>query len=401
MSALISLAYALVFACSGTVAHPYAYRYKWYPKQWRPAPYTGKTSQPLRDTPEQLRRCRQLCESTALQLRQQVREGAQTLEIVTPGPYTRCPLTGLDYRIVRWQDFVVVCPFHPHDNALVIWDSRCARQLDSWLTPSTLDDEGRQQEHWLRAYTAFYSGDYQQAVKSAQQVNRPEANPILIDSYLALGEAEQALKVYNQATNQKELQQGYANCLLELGRFEELLKNQPTPVQKCMAEMRLDQSEPAAQSLEAVKNDPLFEAFALLALKRYGECHKKCQEVIRDEGWQAAFAGNAIVAGVLSDWLSAAPEEQTRALLEKGLKEAPRTWPYPVMRYLNRELCEEELFEIAASDLSHQVEARFAVGLALLAQKRDTGHARDLLQQVAGHGQYFEAMVAHCLLRGR
>ena len=168
-----------------------------------------------------------------------------------------------------------------------------------------------------------------------------------------------------------------------------------------MAEMRLDQSEPAAQSLEAVKNDPLFEAFALLALKRYGECHKKCQEVIRDEGWQAAFAGNAIVAGVLSDWLSAAPEEQTRALLEKGLKEAPRTWPYPVMRYLNRELCEEELFEIAASDLSHQVEARFAVGLALLAQKRDTGHARDLLQQVAGHGQYFEAMVAHCLLRGR
>lgn len=399
LSALISLAYALVFACSGTLAHPYAYRHKWYPKQWRPAPYTGRTSQPLTDSPEQLKRCRQLCESTGLQLRQQLRDGAETLEIITPGPYTRCPLTGLDYRIAQWQDFVVVCPFHPHDNAVVIWDSRCSQQLDSWRTPDTLDDEGRLRDNWLRAQTAYFSGDYQQALTSLQKLNRPEANELLINVSLAMGQAEQGLKVYDQATNQKDLQQSHCNCLLELGRFEEVLKNQPNEVQKCMAEIQLDHSAQAAQTLESVKKDPLFEAYALLALKRYPECQKKCREVIRDGGWQAAFAGNAIVTGVLSDWLSGAAEDSTRAFLQKGLNEAPKTWPYPLLRYLNREICEEELFEIAATDLSHRVESEFTVGLTLLAQKRDTRHARGLLTQAAAHGQFFEAMVAHSLLK--
>ncbi len=322
LSALISLAYALIFAYSGTIAHPYAYRHKWYPKHWRPTPYTGKASQPLQDTGEQRTRCRQQCESTGLQLGRQARDGAKTLEIVTPGPYTRCPLTNLDYRIVCWSDFVVVCPFHPHDNALILWDSRSHKQLDAWRTPSTLDDEGRLQEHWLHAYTAYYSGDYQQALSSCQKFQesgRSEINELLIDAHLALGQGEQGLQVYARAKNQKNLSQGHCNCLLETGRFQEVAPNGPTPEQKCMAEFYLDQSEQAARSLELVKQDPLFEAYALLALKRHDECRKKCQEVIRDQGWQAAFAGNAIVTGVLSDWLSGAPQDETRAFLQKGL----------------------------------------------------------------------------------
>ena len=402
LSALISLAYALIFAYSGTIAHPYAYRHKWYPKQWRPGPYTGKASQPLQDSSEQRNRCRQLCEGTGLQLQRQVRDGAKSVEIVTPGPYTRCPLTNLDYCVVQWSDFVVVCPFHPHDGGVILWDSRGAKQVNGWQTPTTLDDEGRLQEHWLRAYTAYFNGDYQQALSSClkfQETGRPEANQLLIDTHLALGQAEKGLQVYTQAKNQKDLTQSHCNCLLELGRFQEVLKNAPTPVQKCMAEFNLNQLEQAAQSLDSVKREPLFEAYALLTLKRYDECHKKCREVIRDEGWQAAFAGNAIVTGVLSDWLSKAPEEQTRALLQKGLDEAPKTWPYPVLRYLNREICEEELLEIAAPDLSHRVESKYAIGLTLLSQNRDVGHARQLLTEAAAHGQYFEAMVAHSLLK--
>ncbi|MBX3167440.1 MAG: hypothetical protein KF760_08505 [Candidatus Eremiobacteraeota bacterium] len=400
--ALLSLAYALIFAYSGTFAHPYAYRHKWYPRQWRPTPYTGKASQPLHDTPEQFKRCRQQIENTGHQLREQLRQNAQVLEIITPGPYTRCPTTGLSYRIVRWDAFVVICPFHPHPGALVLWDSRGGQQLDAWRTPATLDDDGRLQENWLRAYTAYYSDDFQQAVKSCEkfrEAKASEADELLIDSLLALGEGQRALKVYEQSPNRKDLPLSQWNCLLELGRFQEVLQSDPSPVQKCMAELYLDQTEQAAQTLEQVKQDALFEAYALLALKRYPEARKKCQEVIHDGGWQVAFAGNAIVVGVLSDWLGGAPEEQTRAFLQKGLDEAPRAWPYPILRYLNREICEEELLEIAAPILSHRVESQFTIGLALLARQRDTAHARDLLSQAAGHGQFFEGMAAHCLLK--
>lgn len=402
MLALISLAYALVFAYSGTFAHPYAYRHKWYPRQWRPSPYTGKTSQPLHDTPEQLKRCRQQIESTGHQLREQLRQGAQVLEIVTPGPYTRCATTGLSYRVVRWDAFVVLCPFHPHPNALVLWDSRGGQQLDAWRTPATLDDDGRLQENYLRAYTAYYSGDYQQAVKSCEKFREGkanEANEVLIDSLLELGEPERAFQVYETAPNRKDLPLSQSNCLLELGRFQEVLKNDPGPVAKCMAELYLDQTEQATQTLEQVKQDPLFEAYALFAMKRYPEATKKCQEIIHDEGWQVAFAGNAIVVGVLSDWLAEAPEEQTRAFLQKGLDEAPRAWPYPILRYLNREICEEELLEIATPELAHRVEAQFSIGMSLLARRRDTSHARQLLGQAAGHGRFFEGMAAHCLMK--
>lgn len=402
MLGLISLAYALVFAYSGTFAHPYAYRHKWYPRPWRPTPYTGKTSQPLHDSPEQLQRCRQQIESTGQQLREQLRQEAQVLEIITPGPYTRCPTTGLSYRIVRWDAFVVVCPFHPHPNALVLWDSRGGQQLDAWRTPATLDDDGRLQDNFLRAYTAYYSNDFQQAVKSCEKIreaNRTEGNELLIDSLLELGQTPKALQVYETAQNRKDLSLSQSNCLLELGRFQEVLQADPGPVARCMAELCLDQNEQAAKTLEQVKQDPLFEAYALLALKRYPEARKKCQEVIHDEGWQVAFAGNAIVVGVLSDWLSGAPEEPTRAFLQKGLDEAPRAWPYPILRYLNREICEEELLEIAAPVLSHRVESQFSIGLSLLAHRRDTGHARELLGQAASHGRFFEGMAAHCLMK--
>ena len=402
LSALISLAYALIFAYSGTIAHPYAYRHKWYPKQWRPQPYTGKASQPLGDTPDQLNRCRQLIESTGHQLRDQVRQGAETLEIVSPGPYTRCPTTGLNYAVVRWQDFVVVCTCHPHISSNVIWDSRASKQLDSWRTPTTLDDEGRIQDYYLHAYAAYFSGDYQESVKCCEKFlesKRTDVNALLIDSQLALGEASRGLEVYNEATNQKELKQSQSNCLLELGRFQEVLKNEPSEIQKCMAQFYLDQDEEAARTLETVSKDPLFEAYALLALKRHPECRKKCREVIHDLGWQAPFAGNAIIVNVISQWMTGDSSDDARTTLQKGLDEAPRTWPYPILRYLNREICEEELFDIAAPVLSHRVEAQFSVGLALLAQKRDMTHARDLLRQAAAHGQFFEGMAAHTLAK--
>lgn len=402
LSVLISLAYALVFAYSGTLAHPYAYRHKWYPRKWRPLPYTGKASHPLSDTPQQLARCRELIKNTGEQLRDQVRKGEEALEIIAPGPYTRCPTTGLNYCVWRWQDYVVICTAHPHVSAQVTWDSRFAQQLDSWRTPTTLDDEGRLQDYYLHAYTAYFNGDFDTAVRCCEKFReskRDETNAVHIDSLLALGQPDQGLKVYGAAGNQQELKQSQANCLLELGRFEEVLKNEPSEIQKCMAELYLNKDEQAARTLETVRQDPLFEAYALLGLKRHAECRKKCREVIHDKGWQAPFAANAIIVNVLSDWMSGAPEDETRATLQKGLDESPRTWPYPMLRYLNREISEEELFEIAAPVLSQQVESQFTVGLTLLAQKRDLAHARELLRQAAGHGQFFEAMAAHTLLK--
>ena len=291
-----------------------------------------------------------------------------------------------------------------------MWNSRDAKVMDSWPSTATLDVEGKAQAYWFQAWTAHYSGDDIQALEICNQMralHRNELDDLRAQAQLALGHPQQALEICDTSitaakkdealTTEQAFEQLRWECLLELGKAKEVLSENPSGVTKCMAQFQLNQTQEASKTLESIQDDPLFSAYALLSLKRYTECRKQSEQVLKDKGWQTDFTGNAIVVGVLSDWLSGAPEEQARDFLRQGLKEAPKTWPYPLLRYLNRELCEQELFEAAGSDISRTVEANFTVGLNLIASKRDQNHGRELLRKAADHGHYFEGMAAHCL----
>lgn len=412
LSALVSLTYTLIFVYTGTLAEPFAYRHKWYPRRWRPGPYCGTASQPLQDTPELLRQCREQCASTGQQLQRQLHEGAQTLELEVPSSVNNCPASGLRYQSNRWGDFVVMCRAHPHSQAIVVWGSREAKIMDSWPSTAALDNEGKAQAYWFQAWSAHYSGDDLQAVQFCEKMRalaRNELDDLLAQAQLALGQPQQALKVCETSIAAAKKEEALATelafeqlrwqCLLELGKADQVLAESPDAVTRCMAQLQLDQTKEASQTLESIQDNPLFSAFALLALQRYPECRKRSEQVLKDKGWQSDYAGNAIVAGVLSDWLGGAPQDQARDFLRQGLAEAPKTWPYPLLRYLNGELCEQEIFEAAGSDASRRVETNFTVGVALLAGKRDQKHARELLREAAGHGYYFEGMAARCLLK--
>jgi tetratricopeptide (TPR) repeat protein len=404
LAVLTSLAYVLVFAYSGTLARPFAYRHAWFPKKWRPGPYTGQRSQPLKETPELLKKCQELCEGTGQQVSRQVQDG-QEAKIVTPGPYTRCPATGLNYALYNFGNFVVVCPLHAHKQP-VFWDSRYNQVLSEWRTPSTLDDDGRLQDYWLHAQTAYAGGDYTTSLGECQKIkamDKPEGDGLALACYLALGQADQGLKLCDEnlkkdAANNDWLQSRY-NCLLDLGRAQEVLDGKPAAVEKCMAELEADKNEEAAKTLQGLSNDPLFKAYGLMALQRYDEARQECARVLTEQGWQADFTGNAVVVGVLCDWLKGGSEEDARSFLSQALQEAPKTWPYPLLRYLNRDLCEEELLALAGSDRSHRVEAGFTIGLDLLAQHSDMDHARALLREIEPYGHFFESMTAHSLLK--
>ncbi|MFN8611032.1 MAG: hypothetical protein U0931_26050 [Vulcanimicrobiota bacterium] len=403
ISLLISLLSVLVFAYSGTFAHAYAYRHSWYPKKWRPGPYTGQYTQPLSETPETLKKCQELCEATGLQLRRQIQEG-QEVKIITPGPYTRCPASGLDYGVMYWGNVIVVCSGQAHKQP-VFWDSRSGKVLSQWETPSTLDDEGRLQDHWLHARTAYACGDYPTTLAECEKIramNKPDGDLLAMQAYLASGQPERALSLCDENLKKAEddtwLQSRYT-CMLDLGRAKEVLDGKPSPVQRCMALLETDQNQQAADSLNTLNGEALFKAYGWMALKRYDEARQECSNAIADQGWQADFTGNAVVVGVLCDWFKGNADEDARHLLDKGLKEAPRTWPYPMLRYLNRELCEEELLTLAESDLSHRIEARFTIGLDLLAHRRDQAHARLMLRETERYGHFFESMTAHRLLQ--
>lgn len=412
LSALISLAYVLIFVYSGTFAEPVAYRHKWYPQRWRPGPYCGTASQPLQDTPELFQQCQEQCAASGQQLQRQLKEGAKTLEFENPSSVNKCPASGLLYSTNRWDDFLVMCRAHPHSQAVVVWDSRSGKVMDSWPSTTSLDEEGKAQAYWFQAWTAHYSGDELKAVELCHQMralHRDELDNLLAQAQLALGHAQAAMEVCDTSITAAKKDEALSTelafeelrwqCLLELGKAKEVLGENPSGVTKCMAQLQLGQTQEAGKTLETIQDDPLFSAYALFSLKRFPECRKRAEQVLKEKGWQSDYAGNAVVVGVLSDWLSGAPEDGARNFLRQGLNEAPKTWPYPILRYLNRELCEEELFEAAGSDISRTVETNFTVGLTLLAQKRDQKHARELLSRAAGHGHYFEGMAARCLLK--
>lgn len=404
LAVLISLGYVLACAYSGTIAHPYAYRYTWFPKKWRPRPYTGQKSQPLKETPELLKKCQDLCEATGQQVRRQVQDG-QEVKIITPGPYTRCPATGLNYSLFNFGNFVVVCPLHAHKQP-VFWDSRYSQVLSEWRTPSTLDDDSRLQDCWLHAQTAYVGGDYTTSLAECAKIKamaKPDGDGLALACHLALGQADQGLKLCDEnlktEPDNNDWMQSRYNCLLDLGRASEVLDGKPGPVEMCMAQLEADKNEDAARSLDALSNDPLFKAYGLMALQRYDEARQECSRALKEQGWQADFTGNAVVVGVLCDWLKGGAEEDARSFLSQALQEAPKTWPYPLMRYLNRDLCEEELLALAAPDLSHRVEARFTIGFDLLAHHSDLNHARALLREIEPYGHFFESMTAHSLLK--
>ena len=76
----------------------------------------------------------------------------------------------------------------------------------------------------------------------------------------------------------------------------------------------------------------------------------------------------AVISGIA---LGGEQEKLGLSLLSEGLRKCRRTWPYPVLLYLNREISEEELRRRAPRSNIEQVHIDVTVGTLKMVQKRD------------------------------
>jgi hypothetical protein len=290
---------------------------------------------------------------------------------------------------------------------------------DEWPDSEGLSGDSLTEVLWLRKQAAMEDADYTKALEICRELEKNGVTNTLEDAckcQLYLENPEAALESCERALQQEmakaqpqplPLKNLRMSVLLELGRYQEVVEeakaliqsggggDSSTRVSHVMALLYLDRNQDAESELQSLSDDPLFEAYVRLALKQYPQCCKQADRHIEVKGWQASFSGNAVVVGVLAGWLGSESPSETKRRLRQALRDCPRAWPYPLLRFLNGELSEAQLLALADGNLSNTIEAKFTIALTLIAQRRDLERARQMLQSFVAHGQYFESLVAH------
>ena len=88
------------------------------------------------------------------------------------------------------------------------------------------------------------------------------------------------------------------------------------------------------------------------------------------KGWRDSFSPHMAILAALAARQAQQPEEAKRVLDEAVANLSPRLWPVPVLRYLQGELTEPALLDLAVST-RQQAEAHTIIGLDRLAHLGD------------------------------
>lgn len=177
-------------------------------------------------------------------------------------------------------------------------------------------------------------------------------------AYNEMGQNERALKDYDAALalnpQSVEIYFNRGNAYSDLGQHERALKDYDEAI-------RLSPSHRGA-----VFNRSLTSMFL-----RRGDAAAAARTYIEIEGWKSDRAQYMVIFSVFGDrW--AQRESEARQLLDEAAANCDTSiWPYPIIRYLRRDLSSDDLLA-EATDVDKKTEARAYLGLDLaLAGKPD------------------------------
>ena len=202
-------------------------------------------------------------------------------------------------------------------------------------------------------------GQHQNAIPAFDKALR--LNPRYTEAYNARGvtfnelaQYERALKDYDAALSlNPQYAEAYfnrANAYNDLGQAERAIKDYDEA-------LRLDQNY-----LGAYYN----RALAHMSL-RHGEAAADARAYLKLKGWKDENSRDqymVLFAHFSDRW--AKRDTEARLILDEAASKCDTTkWPYPIIRYLRREMTAQDLLA-AATDLDKKTEARTYLGLDLL-----------------------------------
>jgi len=175
----------------------------------------------------------------------------------------------------------------------------------------------------------------------------------------SLSQYDRAIKDYDEAVrlnpNFSEAYYDRANAYSDSGQAERALKDYDTA-------LRL-----APRSAQIYYNRSL----AYLALDRGGEAAADARAYLDLQGWRENQAQYMVLVGYVGNQLAQHDAEARQLLEEAKTKCDTAVWPYPIIRYLRREITADAL-QTAATDPDKQTEAQTYLGLDLsLAGRRE------------------------------
>ena len=192
-----------------------------------------------------------------------------------------------------------------------------------------------------------------------------QLNPRLAEAYHGRGMAynetgrnEQALKDYDAALalnpQYTEAYFNRGNVYSDLGQYERALKDYNEAI-------RLDPSHSGA----------IFNRSLAYMFLRRAETAADARSYVKLKGWKDDRAQYMVIFGAFGDRWAQRETEAHQLLDEAAANCDTSAWPYPVIRYLRRDLSSDDLLA-AATDLDKKTEARAYLGLDLiLAGKQD------------------------------
>lgn len=214
--------------------------------------------------------------------------------------------------------------------------------LASMPRPGTQQTRAKEADYYYKLGTGYFKArKYQEALDAFKQAlnNDPThmgATFLLADTYSALGEFEEATKIYTQL----------------IGQYPHL----PAPYfDRSYSHLSSGNGEAAA-------------ADALTCLKMIGWRNDRSQSLAIVAHFGYRRAGRAADA--------------TRILDEAAAKADTKVWPHPIIRYLRHEITDQELMK-AATNNDKMTEARAYLGMDFLLN----GHQQEALE----HFQWVEA----------
>lgn len=379
------------------------------------APYCGRSSEPLADSLEKRELCLQQLKLLGDELSARIEKG-QGVRPDQLGLAYRCPTSGLVYRwFVQPGRNLLYCHGGSHPGHALHWDSASRQAASDW--PDLADGPRRSEALVLRLEASRSDEDSARSQAILQELAGTDIDPDQLWIWRAEleldrddpGKALQALQKLQHGESNPAAQLDWLQALLAQRSFREAEEsaselllddaaNQPVRMLQLIALVYEDRWEDARASCEKL-HQPFYAVFVHMALGQYDQARLAALQLLKSEGWEGDQACLAAILALLNGWKESEGESMLRSELAEALGSAPKAWPYPVLRFLNRELTEEELLELTEDSPVRRREALFFCALrALWKDGQPLESQRQRLQEVEGYPRYLEGMVAHSLL---
>lgn len=373
---------------------------------------TGQRFAGLQDSPENVARCRENLNNLGQRLKEHkdIRSMAE-LARLAPSEST-CPTTGLQYVwLQEGEQVVLYCCGEAHSGLSLYWDG--SGVSDTWPALDSADTACLNLQEAARRFDGNWVGALE--VLQKLEENGTPADQLASRrtvAYEALNQTEEALAASRQTMdlypNDETAFNLRCNALLLDGQVDEVLRlcdkwltthkdSELAHQNKVLAYLQ-DGDTAEADDAASQLHDAGFLCCSDLAFKRYSASWQHAERWLQEDGWSGGGATDEILTGLLACRLGSIDPELERARLLEALRRAPKVWPYPLLRYLNGDLTEDEILRPLENRPDRLVLAKYVLALDLMAHKREPEKVRTYLTDVAAAGAYNICTVAAAYL---